>query len=53
MHIIAKLAVLAVFGSCVAERHQSPVLGEPAFGIEFSLETLKISFAPPNGKQKA
>jgi hypothetical protein len=52
MHIIAKLAALAVFGSCIAESHQSPLLGEPAFGIEFSLENIKISFAPPNGSAK-
>jgi hypothetical protein len=46
------LITLATAGFCLAESHQLPLLREPAFGIEFSLETLKISFAPPNGKAK-
>jgi hypothetical protein len=52
MHPTPVLITLAAAGFCEAESHQSPVLGEPAFGIEFSLENIKISFAPPNGKAK-
>ena len=51
MHPTALPITLTAAGFCVAEP-QSPVREEPAFGIEFSLEALKISFAPPNGKAK-
>jgi hypothetical protein len=51
MHPTALIITLTAASFCVAEP-QSPLPGEPAFGIEFSLETLKISFAPPNGKAK-
>jgi hypothetical protein len=50
MRLVAILAALATFGLCVAEIHQSPVHEEPAFGIEFSEENIKISFASPNSK---
>ena len=46
MHPIAMLAALALFGICVTGL-EGP--DEPAFGIEFSMENIKISFVPPGG----
>jgi hypothetical protein len=52
MHFIAMLIVFTAAGLCVAESHQSRGLEEPTFGIEFSEENIKISFASPNSKAK-
>jgi hypothetical protein len=52
MRLVAILAALAAAGFCITEPHQQRALEEPAFGIEFSEETIKISFASPNSAAK-
>jgi hypothetical protein len=52
MHLIATVATLAISRLCVAEPNQSSALGEPAFGIEFSMENVKISFVPSGSHTK-
>lgn len=52
MHLTAVSITLAAASLCVAESHQPPVREEPAFGIEFSEENIRISFASPNSKAK-
>ena len=50
MHLVALiLTALAVAGFCADEPHPPRSLEESAFGIEFSMENIMISFAPPGG----
>jgi hypothetical protein len=46
------MITLAWAGFCVAKSNQSPIREEPAFGIEFSEEKIRISFASPNSEPK-
>jgi hypothetical protein len=52
MHLAAVLAILALFGSCVAGLHDSRARGESVFGIEFSTENIIVSFVPPGGRAR-
>lgn len=50
MYLVALiLTALAVSGLCEDEPHQPRSLEEPAFGIEFSMDNIIISSAPPGG----
>jgi hypothetical protein len=46
MRLIATVAALAVAGFCTADSQKPGAPKEPAFGIEFSMENIKISVAP-------
>ena len=53
MFLIALILTgFAVGGLCADEPHQVKSLEEPVFGIEFSMENIMISFAPPGGHAK-
>jgi hypothetical protein len=49
MPFTAVLIALIASCFCAAEILQSRALKEPVFGVEFCMETLKISFIPPDG----
>jgi hypothetical protein len=49
MHFITVLAALLVTKVSTAELHKQEGSEQPAFGIEFSMENILISFAPPGG----
>jgi hypothetical protein len=50
MHLIAVvLAALAACGFCTEVPHHPGSHNEPAFGIEFSIDNIMISFVPPGG----
>lgn len=53
MRLLTLLTALGAVGFCTAleatELHQRELSGEPVFGIEFSTEKIRISFAPAGG----